>query len=104
VWIAEGVSTLDLFGRGFVLLRLGPDAPAGDRLVQAFAARAVPLKVEALPQPEVRRVYERSLCLVRPDGHVAWRGNAEPADCPALVDCVRGAGGLSQVQTIEAAS
>jgi hypothetical protein len=104
MWIAEGVSTLDLFGRGFVLLRLGPDAPRADRLVQAFAERGVPLKVEALPQPEVLRAYGRDLCLVRPDGHVAWRGNAEPADCRALVDCVRGAGGLSQVQTIEAAS
>ena len=27
VWLDDGRSTLDLFGRGFVLLRLGPEAP-----------------------------------------------------------------------------
>ncbi len=30
VWLKDGRSTLDLFGRGFVLLRLGDDAPPGD--------------------------------------------------------------------------
>jgi hypothetical protein len=28
--------------------------------------------------------------LVRPDGHVAWRGNEPPADVPGLIDRVRG--------------
>jgi hypothetical protein len=100
-WIGEGRSTLDLFGKGFVLLRLtdglGVDAPAGDSVVKAFAAAGIPLRVETLPQPEVRRLYERALVLVRPDGHVAWRADAEPADATALADCVRGAGALRQV-------
>ena len=26
------------------------------------------------------------------DGHVAWRGEAAPPDCLALIDTVRGAG------------
>jgi hypothetical protein len=29
--------------------------------------------------------------LVRPDGHVAWRGDSLPADVGALLDTVRGA-------------
>jgi hypothetical protein len=28
--------------------------------------------------------------LVRPDGHVAWRADAEPADADALIDVIRG--------------
>jgi hypothetical protein len=103
-WIAEGRSTLDLFGRGFVLLRLGTDAPSGEGIVRAFAAAGVPLKVETLPSPEVRKLYERALVLVRPDGHVAWRADEEPADASALADCVRGAGRLSQMQAVERAS
>ena len=39
----------------------------------------------------VREVYERDLVLVRPDGHVAWRGDRVPDDPAALMDLVRGA-------------
>src|SRR5206468_757002 len=35
VWLADGRSTLDRYGRGFVLLRLGPNAPGGEGLRQA---------------------------------------------------------------------
>src|SRR5262249_24617574 len=73
VWLADGHSTLDLYGRGFVLLRLGSDAPAGEGLVKAAAAAGVPLAVVALAEPAVLKAYERRLVLVRPDGHVAWR-------------------------------
>lgn len=41
--------------------------------------------------PDVAALYERKLVLVRPDGHVAWRADAPPADPLALADRVRGA-------------
>jgi Aromatic-ring hydroxylase, C-terminal len=90
-WLPDGRSTLDLYGRGFVLLRLGDDAPNEAALVSAFARRGVPLAVAAIPDPNIRELYERRLVLVRPDGHVAWRGDAMPEDPLAVVDCVRGA-------------
>ena len=37
------------------------------------------------------RLYERRLVLLRPDQHVAWRGDSEPADPVAVIDRVRGA-------------
>jgi len=88
--LEDGRSTLDLFGRGFVLLRLGPDAPTGARIERAAAERGMPLANIALPEPQVFAAYERRLVLVRPDGHVAWRADAEPADAGALIDMVRG--------------
>lgn len=91
VWIADGRSTLDLFGHGFTLLRLGHDPPSGDRIVHAAAARGVPLTSLSLAQADVLEAYQRRLVLVRPDGHVAWRGDSEPADTNALIDTVRGA-------------
>jgi len=89
-WLPDGRSTLDLFGRGFTLLRLGPDAPQTKRLRVAAAEAGVPLHVVELDQPHITELYGRGLVLVRPDGHVAWRADAEPADARAVIDVVRG--------------
>jgi 2-polyprenyl-6-methoxyphenol hydroxylase-like FAD-dependent oxidoreductase len=90
-WLGDGRSTLDLFGRGFTLLRLGREAPDAAPLAAAAARRGLPLDVVALDQPDIVALYERRLVLVRPDGHVAWRGDRPPADALDLIDRVRGA-------------
>ena len=90
-WIGEDRSTIDLFGKGFVLMRLGASAPGVTSVESAFAQRGVPLTVETIESPAIAALYERSLVLVRPDGHVAWRADAPPADPLALADRVRGA-------------
>ena len=40
---------------------------------------------------KVRDRYGRDLVLIRPDQHVAWRGNAAPADSDALIARATGA-------------
>ena len=65
VWLARGKSTLDLFGRGFCLLEM-----------------------EKLGNEEATRLYEKKFVLVRPDGHVAWRGDAPPSQ--GVLDQVKG--------------
>ncbi len=91
VWLADGRSTLDLFGRGFVLLRIGADAPDAAGFATAARAIGLPLEVVTLPEPDALDVYERRLVLVRPDGHVAWRGDAVGNDARGILDRVRGA-------------
>ncbi len=91
VWLNDERSTLDLFGREFVLMffdrRLQGEA---DEFAAAFAAKGVPFRLECIEQADVAMAYERPLILVRPDGHVAWRGTrAEAPD--RVVDTVRGA-------------
>jgi hypothetical protein len=90
-WLADGRSTLDLFGRGFTLLRFGPEAPDARALGDAAMRRGVPLDIVSLDEPAISTLYRRKLVLVRPDGHVAWRGDALPDDAAALIDRVRGA-------------
>ena len=90
VWLAPGRSTLDLFGEGFVLLKFA-DVPTAE-IERAAAGRGVPLKVERIDNAAAAALYQRALVLVRPDGHVAWRGDAAPADAMTLIDTVRGAG------------
>jgi 2-polyprenyl-6-methoxyphenol hydroxylase-like FAD-dependent oxidoreductase len=89
VWLRDGRSILDLFGRGFVLLAFGEVQAAA--FEKAAAARGMPLTVAALDEPEAATLYERRFVLVRPDGHVAWRGDAPPPHAGALLDRVRGA-------------
>jgi 2-polyprenyl-6-methoxyphenol hydroxylase-like FAD-dependent oxidoreductase len=97
-WLADGRSTLDLFGDRFVLLRLGDAAPQASELIEAAESRRVPLQVVHIAEPAIVELYERHLVLVRPDGHVAWRGDAAPADPDTVIDCVRGAGSTEMVK------
>lgn len=91
-WIEDGEvkSTLDLFGRGFTLLRFDASVSV-DALLLAAKQRDVPLLVEDIDQDNIAKLYERNLVLVRPDDHVAWRDDACPADALAVIDTVRGA-------------
>lgn len=92
-WLSDGRSLLDLFGRGFVLLSHSGDASPGKPLQQAARSVGMPLRIHAIDQPDIAVMYQRKLTLVRPDGHVAWRGDALPpgADLARLIDTVRGA-------------
>jgi 2-polyprenyl-6-methoxyphenol hydroxylase-like FAD-dependent oxidoreductase len=89
-WLADGTSTLDHFGRGFTLVRTVPRVDS-EPLELAAATRGVPLSVLDIDSPVVAELYEEPLVLVRPDGHVAWRGRSLPEDVAGLVDIVRGA-------------
>ena len=90
-WLSQETSTLDLFGDGFTLVALKQDEDVCAQMQAAFDARKAPLRVERLADPAVRSLYQRDFVLVRPDGHVAWRGDHAPADALSLVDRLRGA-------------
>ena len=89
LWV-DGRSLYDALGPGYTLLRLDPAVPV-DGVVQAAKDRGVPLTVLNLDGAEARALYGHALVLVRPDQHVAWRGDAEPSDPTGLVDLIRGA-------------
>jgi 2-polyprenyl-6-methoxyphenol hydroxylase-like FAD-dependent oxidoreductase len=90
-WLRDGRSTLDLYGPGFTLLRLGANSPDVSALESAAAARGVPFETIAMDDPAVMELYQRHLVLVRPDGHVAWRGDDLLPNAGSLIDKVCGA-------------
>ena len=90
-FLADGRSTLDLFGRGFALLGFGADAAEAAPLQEAARKRNLPLTFTALAEPHIAALYQRKFVLVRPDGHVAWRGDRMPEDALCVIDVVRGA-------------
>jgi hypothetical protein len=64
-------------------------------LIEAAARRGVPLRVLEVAASDTEPCYRHKLVLVRPDQHVAWRGDAEPAVPLELIDHVRGAGRIA---------
>ena len=89
-WLPDGRSLLDVFGKGYVLLRFDP-AVKVDALRAAAEVRAVPLTVFDCEETSIAGLYERKLVLVRPDAHIVWRADQLPEDSLALIDTVRGA-------------
>lgn len=90
-WVSEGQSTIDLFGQSFVLLAFNGSRSDGAGLVDAAATLSLPLDLMEIDDPDLAALYERKLVLVRPDGHVAWRGDAAPKDPLKVIHIVRGA-------------
>jgi FAD binding domain-containing protein/aromatic ring hydroxylase-like protein len=91
VWLADGRSTLDLFERGLTLLCFeGADKSAIAALKEAASSRRVPLSVVPIEDRAIAALYEQPMVLVRPDGHVAWRGKSAK-DAQYLIDTARGA-------------
>lgn len=95
VWIdahhGAGASLFDAFGTGFTLLRLGPRPQGAEELTAAAKELQIPLAVVDVPDMDARDLYDRDLVLIRPDHHVAWRGNLVPADTSALLKRLVGA-------------
>ncbi|MFF4575258.1 FAD-dependent monooxygenase [Streptomyces sp. NPDC001410] len=87
--LQDGRALFDLFHPGFTLLRFADhDVTA---LIDAAAERTLPLEVVDVRDAHARTLYERDLVLVRPDQHVAWRGDTPPADPLHVIDRIRGA-------------
>ncbi len=86
LWLGESVSILDRLGPEFTLLTSDPDGAE----TLAAAMGGIGAAVEVLPLEEAQmRGYETRHVLVRPDGHVAWRG-ASCADATTVARRVTG--------------
>ena len=89
-WLADGRALVDALGPGYTLLRLDAGLDVAP-LLRAAAARGMPLTVLDAGSAGLPDAYRHRLLLCRTDQHVAWRGDAVPADPLALVDRLRGA-------------
>jgi hypothetical protein len=79
-WLEGGDSLYDRFGKRFTLLSPNGEAPWRLDGVDVIA-------------PQLRGLHElygAKYALIRPDQHVAWRGNSLPADPAGLLKQVSG--------------
>ncbi|TKC80164.1 2-polyprenyl-6-methoxyphenol hydroxylase [Trinickia terrae] len=92
MWLTDGSAIQDrLRSDRYTLIDVAGRHDAGP-LLDAFEALGAPLDVLVLPDSALRVIYERDLILVRPDMHVAWRGNRLPQAAGDLAARVTGHG------------
>jgi 2-polyprenyl-6-methoxyphenol hydroxylase-like FAD-dependent oxidoreductase len=88
VWLEDGVSIHDRLG---LYLSLIAFADFDRSVVEAASAElGMPLTIVQLDRPDLRTIFARNFLLVRPDQHVAWRGDTLPPDFAALLSHVTG--------------
>lgn len=88
VFLEPGLSIHDKLGRYFTLIALTPTNTAAVR--QAAEAVGIPIEIVELNRPDLLPIYERPLLLVRPDQHIAWRGDRLPDDVDSLLSLAAG--------------
>jgi len=85
LWLSDGTSLYDHFGHGFTLLVCDGDPDDALPLRDAAGALHVPLTVASPGDPRLRARYGARFALIRPDQHVAWRGDAIPSSAANLL-------------------
>ncbi len=99
-FLRDGFSLYDRLGMGYTLIatnRAGIDGAAP--LIAAAKASRMPFETLDLSGEPLPDTYRHRYIIVRPDGHVAWRGDDIPADATALIDRLRGAHILTEGQS-----
>ena len=90
VWLDGHVAIQDRIPAGYTLLRLGGCDTDASGLQSAMKALGAPFQVLDIPDAIAREIYGYDLILLRPDLHIAWRGNRPPPDPARLARLVTG--------------
>jgi 2-polyprenyl-6-methoxyphenol hydroxylase-like FAD-dependent oxidoreductase len=93
MWLKDGTALQDVLGYDYTLLDLAGDFDTTS-LEVAFHDNGAPLQVTRMDEPQLRDVFKGKLFLLRPDLHIAWRGDATPADAQSVVAIATGHGPL----------
>ncbi len=89
-WLPDGRSLLDALGQAYTLVRFDPTIDVA-ALTEAAALSHVPLTVVDVDRNKAAVRSADNLLIVRPDSHIAWRGDALSRDPRRLLDRLRGA-------------
>jgi hypothetical protein len=91
LWLEDGSSLYDHFGQGYTLLATdGREASELAGMEDAASKLGIPFKVIAPEDSRLTRRYMARLAIIRPDQHVAWRGDNLPEDLEGLLRHITG--------------
>jgi FAD binding domain-containing protein/aromatic ring hydroxylase-like protein len=87
VWLDGHAAIQDRIGRGYTLLRFGGTR---ETLENSFKTLGAPFGVLDIADQSARDLYGCDFILLRPDLHIAWRGNRLPSEPKELAARVTG--------------
>ena len=90
LWLADGSSLYDHFGTGFTLLATDGAPAEAETIFGVARRRNLPLSLLAPQDPRLRGRYEARYAMIRPDQHIAWRGDELPSDLDGLFAVITG--------------
>jgi hypothetical protein len=90
IWLSDGTPIQDAIGDGYTMVQLGGSKADVSDLARAISAFGAPFTTLAVKGSAARDVYGVDLILLRPDMHVAWRGDSVPDDPEHLAALVTG--------------
>ena len=91
IWLENGTAIQDIVDpNGYTLVNLSGDPNVGGGFAGGFQKFSVPFRTLTLSSPAARNVCERDLLLLRPDMHIAWRGDEEPGNAEEIAARVSG--------------
>ncbi|NNN19970.1 MAG: FAD-binding protein [Acidimicrobiaceae bacterium] len=91
IWLENGAAIQDVIdSNGYTLVNLGGDPNVGGGFATGFQKLSVPFRTLSVTSEVARKVYERDFLLLRPDMHVAWRGDEVPENAEEIAACVSG--------------
>jgi 2-polyprenyl-6-methoxyphenol hydroxylase-like FAD-dependent oxidoreductase len=90
VWLEDGTALHDRLGAGFTLLQVGKTRIDTKNLERAFRERGGSLDILSVESGPAREIYGCDLLLLRPDLHVAWRGNRLTEDARVITAVILG--------------
>jgi 2-polyprenyl-6-methoxyphenol hydroxylase-like FAD-dependent oxidoreductase len=94
LWLDDGSSIYDHFGDWFTLLVTDGDGAAIERFATAARQANIPFKALALHDSRLRERYGARFAIIRPDQHVAWRGDVLPLEPAELLARITGRSSL----------
>ncbi len=91
VWLNDGSALQDKIAyEGYTILKLGDASHDIGGLAEAVRGTGAHCEIQDIPDEVARDIYGYDYILLRPDMHVAWRGNAPPEDAAHVAGVVTG--------------
>ena len=78
IWLEEGVSIYDKFGKNFTLLVISHDVSDANILICEAKNIGIPIKLLKINDQDVLNLYKNKYVIIRPDLMVAWRSDSIP--------------------------